>query len=300
MSAGGEYTVQCVWPLAAELGEGPVWVPRDGALWFVDIKGHRVHRYDPASGATKSYDAPDQVGFVVPVEGGGFIAGLKSGLHRFDPATGTFDKVVDVHPEHPDNRLNDCGVDTQGRLWFGSMDDGEEAKTGALYCLDADGRARRMDGGYCITNGPCTSPDGKTFYHTDTVEKIVYAFDLSADGALSNKRVFARIEEAAGWPDGTTIDAEGCVWVALFGGGGVRRYAPDGTLLRFVAFPCPNVTKIAFGGVDLRTVYATTAHKGMGRAERAAHPLAGGLFRFAVDVPGLAPRTVRVGAEKFR
>lgn len=300
MSAKGGYAVECVWPLGAELGEGPVWVPRDAALWFVDIKGHKIHRYDPSSGATNSYEAPDQVGFVMPVEGGGFIAGLKSGLHRFDPASGGFNKIVEVHPEHPGNRLNDCGVDAQGRLWFGSMDDGEEEKTGALYRLEADGRVRRMDEGYCITNGPTASPDGKIFYHTDTVEKIVYAFDLAADGALSNKRIFVRIEDGAGWPDGSTVDSEGCVWVALFGGGGVRRYGSDGTLLRFVALPCPNVTKIAFGGADLRTAYATTAHKGMSQAQRAAHPLAGGLFRFAVDAPGLAPHSVRIGTGKFR
>jgi sugar lactone lactonase YvrE len=292
--------VECVWPLAAELGEGPVWVARESALWFVDIKGHKVHRFHPASGAAQSFDAPDQVGFVMPLATGGFLAGLKSGLHFFDPVSGRFKKILEVHPEHPGNRLNDAGVDTQGRLWFGSMDDDEEACSGALYRLDADGRARIHDEGYCITNGPCASPDGAVFYHTDTVKKTIYAFDLTADGALSRKRVFARIEDNAGWPDGTSIDCEGCVWVALFGGGGVRRYAPDGHLLSFVALPCPNVTKIAFGGADLRTVFVTTARKGMSRAARAAHPLAGGLFRFRTAVPGIAPQPVRVGVQDFR
>lgn len=293
-------SVECIWPLGAQLGEGPVWVPRESALWFVNIKGRKVHRFHPASGEKQSFAAPDQVGFVLPLAAGGFVAGLKSGLHFFDPPSGAFKKILEVHPEHPGNRLNDAGVDGFGRLWFGSMDDAEEAPSGALYRLDADGRARIRDEGYCITNGPCANPDSTVFYHTDTVQKTIYAFDLAADGALSGKRVFARIEEDAGWPDGTSVDSEGCVWVALFGGGGVRRYAPDGRLLSFIALPCPNVTKVAFGGADLRTVFATTAHKDMSPSARAAHPLAGGLFCFRVPVPGIPAQPVRVGVQNFR
>jgi sugar lactone lactonase YvrE len=144
-----------------------------------------------------------------------------------------------------------------------------------------------MDDGYCITNGPATSPDGRTLYHTDTLKKLIYAFDVSAAGELSNRRVFAAIEDGAGHPDGTAVDADGCVWIALFGGWGVRRYSPGGQLLETVALPVANVTKIAFGGDDLRTAYATTARKGLSAAELAAQPRAGDLFAFRVDTPGL-------------
>jgi len=280
---------ECVLRCACELGEGPVW--RDGAIWFVDIKGLRIHRYDPATGEVRSWVAPAQPGFIAPAAAGGWIAGLKTGLHRFDHRTGRFELMAAVEDAGLDNRLNDGFVDGEGRLWFGSMHDGETNPTGALYRLDANG-LRRMDDGYGITNGPAVSPDGRTLYHTDTLKRMLYAFDLAAGGELSNKRVFAEIEDGAGYPDGSAVDAEGCVWTGLFAGWGARRYSPKGEQIGFVKLPVANVTKIAFGGDDLRAAYATTAWKGLSAAEREQQPLAGGLFRFYVDTPGLAQHDV--------
>lgn len=276
---------ECVLRADAQLGEGPVWRAEEDAVWFVDIKGRRIHRYEPVTGAAWSWAAPDQPGFIAPAAGGGWVAGLKSGLHRFDPKTG-FELMTTLEDPALDNRLNDGFVDPQGRLWFGSMHDGETNLTGALYRLDGQG-LKRMDTGYCITNGPAMSPDGRILYHTDTLQKTIYAFDVAANGDLSNKRVFARIEDGAGYPDGPAVDAEGCVWTGLYAGWGARRYSPKGEVVGFVKLPCANVTKIAFGGDDLKTVYATTAWKGLSDADRKAQPLAGGLFRFEVDVPGL-------------
>jgi D-xylonolactonase len=289
MSHGAEAT--CVSALGAELGEGPVWRADEGALWFVDIQGHRIHRFDPATGELRAWDAPAQPGFLAPVEGGGWIAGLKTGLHRFDPGTGGFTHLLTIDDPALDNRLNDGFVDAQGRLWFGSMHDPEVAVTGALYRFDAAGLTQ-SDAGYCITNGPAMSPDGRTLYHTDTLQKVIYAFDVADDATLSNRRVFAQIEDGAGYPDGPAVDAEGHVWSGLFGGWGVRRYSPTGEVSGFVPFPCANVTKIAFGGPDLKTAYATTAWKGLDAAAREAQPLAGGLFAFAVDTPGLPQHEV--------
>ncbi|ACG78876.1 gluconolactonase [Phenylobacterium zucineum HLK1] len=276
----------CVLRADAELGEGPVWRADDDAVWFVDIKGRRIHRYEPVTGAAWSWAAPAQPGFIAPVAGGGWVAGLKTGLHRFEPRGGRFELITAVEDPSLDNRLNDGFVDAKGRLWFGSMHDGETALTGALYRLDERG-LQRCDTGYCITNGPAASPDGRTLYHTDTLQKTIYAFDLSPAGELSNKRVFARIEEGGGYPDGPAVDAEGCVWTGLFAGWHVRRYSPKGELLAKVGFPVANITKLAFGGDDLTSVYATTAWKGLSADEREKQPLAGGLFRFEVDVPGL-------------
>ncbi len=289
MSAGAP---ECVLRSACELGEGPVWRAADKAVWFVDIKGLRIHRYEPESGAAFSWQAPAQPGFIAPVAGGGWIAGLKTGLHRFDPAGGRFELMATVEDASLGNRLNDGFVDARGRLWFGSMHDGETDLTGALYRLDDRG-LRRMDDGYCITNGPAVSPDGRTLYHTDTLKRVLYAFDLAPDGGLSNRRVFAEIEDGAGYPDGPAVDAEGCVWTGLFAGWGARRYSPKGEPIGFVRLPVANVTKIAFGGPDLKTVYATTAWKGLSPAEREAQPLAGGLFRFDVDTPGLPQHDVQ-------
>jgi sugar lactone lactonase YvrE len=174
------------------------------------------------------------------------------------------------------------------------MHDGEVEASGALYCLDR-GVLRRCDDGYCITNGPAMSPNGRTLYHCDTLRRTIFAFDVASDGALSRKRVFACVEADAGHPDGLTVDADGGVWCGLFGGWGARRYSPAGEVAGFVRFPCANVTKIAFGGADLRTAYATTAWMGLSEAARLVQPLAGGLFRFAVDVPGLPQHEVRHG-----
>jgi xylono-1,5-lactonase len=186
-------------------------------------------------------------------------------------------------------------VSPDGALWFGSMHDPETDPSGCLYRLQEDGRCVVLDRGYIVTNGPAWSPCGRFFYHTDTFQRVVYVFDRPAPGSIAGKRVFVKIEDGAGFPDGTTVDSAGCVWVALWGGWGVRRYSPAGELLTTVRFPCANVTKIAFGGDDYRTVYATTAWKGLSATERAAQRLAGDLFRFRADVPGLQPAEIAVG-----
>ena len=182
-------------------------------------------------------------------------------------------------------------MDAKGRLWFGSMDDGENEPSGRLYRFDQGG-LKRMDEGYVITNGPAFSPDGRTLYHTDTLKKIIYAFDMDGEGALSAKRILVRIEDGVGYPDGTVVDAEGCLWIGLFLGWAARRYSPAGALLQEVRFPTANITKLAFGGPDIRTVFATTARKGLDAAALEAQPAAGGLFRFEAEVPGLPQHEV--------
>ena len=269
-------TPECVWPVEAMLGEGPLWSPAEQALWFVDIKKQHIHRYEPATGAKRTYGTPSSPGFLSP-DGDGFIVGLKDGLYRFDPKTGGFALMHRVDADKPGNRINDGARDANGRLWFGTMDNGEVAATGCLYRLDSTGPTA-VEGGICITNGPCSSPDGRVFYHTDTLKKAIYAYDLSPEGGLSNKRVFVEIEDGAGYPDGSIVDAEGCLWVGLFAGWAARRYSPAGKLISTVRFPCANITKLAFAGPT--TVYATTAWKGLDDKALSEQPLAGGLFRF--------------------
>jgi sugar lactone lactonase YvrE len=284
---------QCAWALAAQLGEGPIWSPEEGAVWFVDIKKNRIHRFEPSTRRKRSYETPPSPSFIVAADGGEFIVGLKSGLHRFDPRSGDFALLCEVEPELPDNRLNDGALDPKGRLWFGTMDDAEKEKTGSLYRLDPNGPVR-VDSGYGITNGPCFSPDGRLLYHTDTRANTIYAFDLADDGSAAKKRVFVKIEDGAGHPDGSVTDSEGCVWVCLFHGAAARRYSPAGELLSTVRFPCSNITKLAFGGSELRTAYATSARHHLSEEQLSEQPLAGGLFCFEADVPGLAPGVLNV------
>lgn len=284
-----------IWDLSAPLLEGPVWVARDQALWFGCIKTPRVHRYDPASGERRSWAAPAQCGFVLPSADGKFIAGLQTGLHRFDPVTGGFEMLVDPEPNLPGNRLNDAAVDPTGRLWFGTMDDGERAATGTIYRLGADGRAVASAPPVAITNGPAVSPDGRTLYHVDTLGGHIYACTVAQDGSLTDRRLFVSIPSSEGYPDGPTVDAEGCVWIGLYAGWGIRRYSPKGELLETVRMPVDAITKVAFGGPDLRTVFATTANKHHDAEQAAAQPLAGNLFQFEVDVPGVAGTEISVG-----
>ena len=287
----------CVWAVGAELAEGPLWQAAENAVYFVDIKGRRIHRLSVATGEQRTWQAPDQPGFLAPLAHGTFVCGLPGGLHRFDPASGEFEKLVDVEPHLPGNRLNDGFVDAQGRLWFGSMDDAEEAPSGTLYRVNEIGAALAQDDDYVITNGPAMSPDGRTLYHNDTMRRVVYAFDVAADGALSGKRIFAAIS-GDGHPDGLAVDADGFVWVALFGGWRIERYSPAGELVDQVPLPCANVTKLAFGGDDLKTVYVTTAWKGLTAVERQHQPQAGGLFSFRAPVAGQLQARCTVGFER--
>jgi len=287
-----------IWPLGAPLLEGPVWVERDQALWFTDIKGKKIHRHKPGAGHMlgNSWDAPGQIGFVLPFANGGFAAGLQNGVHRFDERDASFSLIVDPEPRLPGNRINDGAVDPQGRLWFGTMDDGEAGTTGAIYRMGADTQCWRESPLTSITNGPAFSPDGKICYHVDTLGGVIYACEVSRAGALSNRRVFATIPNGEGYPDGPTVDAECCVWIGLYMGWGVRRYSPRGELLETVRFPVDAVTKIAFGGPDLRTVFATTANKHLKPDDLIDQPNAGNLFRFEVDVPGLPGQMIRENA----
>jgi D-xylonolactonase len=285
MQGGAEMDPVSVLAVGATLGEGPVWIGT--AVWFVDIKGHKVHRFDPATKAHKVYEAPDQVGWVLPAEGGGLIAGVKTGLHRLDPETGAFALLHNPEPQFPGNRLNDATTDVHGRLWFGSMDDGESRKTGYLY---------RCANGLCtdsglppvaITNGPALNAEGTVLYHTDTLGQVIYRVPVNDDGSLGAPAPFVTIEDGGGYPDGPVVDVEGCLWTGLYAGWSVRRYDPAGRLIKTIRLPTANVTKMCFGGPDLKTAYATTARKNLDPAALAAQPDAGNLFAFDPGVAGL-------------
>ena len=265
--------------LGATLGEGPIWV--DDALWFVDIKKQRIHRYAPATDDLATWNAPAQPGWILPHVDAGWLVGLQSGLHRFDPDSGAFQLIAPVEEDRPSNRLNDATIDPAGRLWFGSMDDAEDQPSGAVYRADRAGIARVIDG-ICITNGPAIAPDGRTLYHVDTLTGRIAVCAIDSAGNLLDERDFVRIDAADGHPDGPVVDAEGCLWIGLFGGWGVRRYDPAGALMTSVRFPVANVTKIAL--TPDGTAYATTAAKGLDAAALAAQPLAGDLFAFDAGI----------------
>ncbi|WP_308610329.1 SMP-30/gluconolactonase/LRE family protein [Massilia frigida] len=223
--------------------------------------------------------------------GAGFIVGLDDGLYHFNEQTGAFSPLRHIEADLPNNRFNDGFAAADGSLWFGSMDVGETEPTGSLYSLHPGGRLTSVDSGYIITNGPAMSPNGKTLYHTDTLARNIYAFDVLPDGTATRKRLFVATA-GPGHPDGMAVDADGSIWVAMFRGARIDRYNPAGELTGTIAFPVSNITKLAFGDADLRTAFVTTAWKGLSEDERAREPLAGALFAFRTDTPGLAQHTI--------
>jgi len=274
--------------VGAELGEGPAWI--DGALWFVDIKRRRIYRHRPDTGTIDHWDAPQMVGWVLPSVRGDMIVGLQTGPHRFDPATGVFTHIAAVDAHLPANRLNDAAIDARGRIVFGTMDNDEAAASGRVYILDA-GQVTATDiPAIVITNGPAITPTGDRLYHVDTLARTVSAHAIDANGTVAAGEPFLRFSGDEGYPDGAICDAEGGVWLGFYGGWAARRFAPDGRMTDEVRFPVANVTKIALGGADGCTAYATTARQGLDAAALADQPLAGDVFTFRVDVPAAPAR----------
>ena len=283
-----------VLPLECQLGEGPLWDSGRQLVWFVDIKKRLLWRYDPATGTSISTQAPDQIGWVVTTTDGRLLAGLKDGLHVFDPGRYTFTKLADVPGEPANNRLNDACSHPDGSVFFGSMDDGAELETGRFYRFRRGMITPVGPDNICITNGPAVGPDGQQIYFTDTAGKKMVVADIAADGEVGPPRLFVdtSIDFPDAYPDGPVVDAEGCVWSGLWNGGAVVRYSPEGRLLRHVPVPASNVTKVAFGGSDLKTVYITTARIGLDQAALAAQPMAGSLFAFQSEVAGYPQASV--------
>ena len=269
-------------PLQAELGEGPVWDAGRGLLWCVDILAPALHAIDPATRRKMSWSAPKKIGWILPAgPGERLVAGMADGLYEFDPADGRFALLEWMEPHLPSNRLNDATLAPDGTIWFGTMDDRETGNTGRFYRYDGAVRDCGL-APMCITNGPAVSPDGGTLYTVDTLGREIRASKIDSHGGLSDHRLFASILPGDGWPDGVCCDAEGGVWLGLWDGWRARRYGPDGKITGEVRFPVANVTKIAIGGPDGRTAYATSARKGLDSASREAQPLSGDIFTFPV------------------
>lgn len=272
----------------AVLGEGPVWVAAEEALWWVDIKGPAIFRWK--DGALDRFVPPLRVCSLAPTVGGGFIGGTERGFMRIDPVAGRYDPIGTPETDRPFNRFNDGKLDRAGRFWAGTMDDREQEPLGALYRVGKSLDWARIDDGYQVTNGPAFSPDGRTMYHNDSGRQVTYAFDLDADGEASNRRVLARYKEEDGYPDGMTVDAEGCLWIAFWDGWCLRRLSPEGEVLQVVEMPIERPTSCAFGGPEMNRLFVTSARIGLNASALAVQPSAGALFMLETSVRGLPDR----------
>lgn len=279
----------------AELGEGPVWDDTTSRLVWVDITGKRILSTDPSTGSTESVDAPSQVGAVGLVKSGGFVAALEDGLYLEGPSAGAADGDVEqwlclapIEPHDATTRMNDGKCDPTGAFVGGTMArDGREG-TASLYRIDPSGAVQRLLSGLTISNGLAWTADGAAMYHIDTPTRTVmrYAYDPSAVPLTAGRSV-VEIPKSHGFPDGMTLDADGCLWVAFWEGHSVRRYTPEGVLDAIVDLPVGRVTACAFGGPNLDTLFITTAVAEAG--DGADEPEAGALFAAAVGVAGHLP-----------
>jgi L-arabinonolactonase len=280
--------VRCVANPRALVGEGPVWDDGRQVLWWIDVKDPRLFRYDPAGGANREFVMPERIGCIALRAGGGLIGAFMSGFKWIDPDKGAITPIVSPEPDRPGNRFNDGKCDRRGRLFAGTMDNAEFDCTGTLYRLDPDLSVHVMVTDVHLSNGLGWSPDDRTLYYTDSLRRTIWAYDYDLDmGDIANRRVFARVPDAAGVPDGLCVDAQGGVWSAHWGGWRLTRYAPDGQIDRVVELPVPQPSCPAFGGPDLDVLYVSSAAIEMTPADFAKAPDGGGLFTLEVGVRGL-------------
>ncbi len=280
----------------SELGESPVWHPQEQVLYWCDIDGMRVRRFDPASGALAQWSFNCEPASLAPMRDGALLLAMRDGLWRFDAATGSRTPLAAPPYDPAVERFNDGKCDPQGRFWVGTIYEPREPALAALHCL-SDGLLQRRAQGFTTCNGLAWSPDGRTLYVSDTRAHSIYAYDVHpSTGEISGRRTFASFPARAsgqaladygGRPDGAAVDVEGCYWVAMYEGARLLRLSPQGVVLEQVALPVRCPTMPCFGGADLRTLYVTTARAKRPAEELAAEPWAGCVLRLEVDVPGL-------------
>ena len=269
------------------LGEGPVWCPRQQALYWVDIRCPAIRRFDHVSGRIDTWPMPELVGSFALAEDDRILVALSTELALFERASSTFEHVARPPSIGPDQRFNDGKCDRQGRFWVGSMNNVTRAPEGVLYRLDPRGTLVGTLSGIRIPNSLAWSPDGRTMYFADSLLHTIYAYPFDpATGEQGAKRVFAKTTPPA-IPDGATIDSEGFLWSAEYDGWRLTRYAPDGRMDRIVELPVQRPTSCMFGGPDLDILYVTTATQRLTDAELARQPLAGALLALDVGVRGL-------------
>jgi L-arabinonolactonase len=281
-------TVRCVVDCKNILGEVPLWDGREQALYWVDIEGKLLQRLTPASGQVERWVMPERIASFALREAGGLVVAFASGIAFLDLPSLTVTWIARPEADKPGNRFNEGKVDRRGRFWAGTMDDSLAAHTAALYRLDLDRTVSTVLEGVGISNCFVWSREDDRFWFADSLDRKVYSFDYDSRlGSLANRRLFADTAPLGCTPDGGTIDAEGFIWIAMWDGWKVVRFAPDGRIDREVRLPVAKPTSCMFGGPKLETLYITSAAWDLKPEGWAAQPQAGGLFALDVGVRGL-------------
>jgi L-arabinonolactonase len=246
------------------LGEGPLWDVGQQRLYWIDATGMRVYRATAEGAEIRAWDMPSRIGsMAIRKDGKGAICSLAKGFHALDFATGDTTLIAEIEPDRPANWINDGKVDRRGRFFAGTMDSQESGPNGALYRLDPDFKVTKVETGIIVSNGPCWSPDDKVFYFADSWSGEIWAYDYDiATGSLANRRTFTKVNTSnGGAADGSTVDAEGCLWNANVYDSKLYRYRPDGNVERIIEMPVKKVTSVMFGGPNLDILYVTSMAK---------------------------------------
>lgn len=284
--------VNCIAGRGSTLGEGPLWDAARGCLWWIDIDGRKLHRYDPISGKNVTRMLSGRPGFAALHTSGQLVLGIERKVVLCDPSTNTGIILAEVDPDQPGNRINDGASDRDGRLWVGTMDGSVAQPSGALYRLSAEGPVATLTG-IIASNGPVFSADGSWLFHCDTLRRRILRYPLLPDGGVGVGILLRYFTADEGLPDGLACDTEGGLWVALWGGWCVVRLEASGAVTAQIALPTAQVTACAFGGPELRDLYITTAALGLSADAMSAQPDAGGLFVCRPGHQGLTPNSVQ-------
>jgi sugar lactone lactonase YvrE len=291
------HAIKCILASNDTLGEGCLWNKADGCLWWLDIaRPTRIQRLNPATGEYKFWLSEILLTAIAPKASGGFIVGGEDGVYTFDPMSGSVTPFCRPENDLPCNRMNDGAVDPQGRLWLGSMMQnigpaGENlditADTGKLFCINAERQFGVVETAIGVSNGPCWSPDGRTFYFSDSKNQVIYAYEFNGDsGTISNRRVLNDSKDY-GYPDGATVDAEGFLWSARWEGSCVLRIDPKGRIDSIIEVPATRVTCPVFGGENLDVLYLTTSRAHLDAETLARYPQQGGVFACKPGAKGM-------------
>ncbi|MGP4038641.1 SMP-30/gluconolactonase/LRE family protein [Gracilibacillus sp. D59] len=286
---------EVAYEIKALLGEGPCWDERNQILYWTDISGKVIHRFDPETNQNDTFQIGQFVGAVIVAEDGRLVLAAENGFFFYDTVTEQLTSIHDPEVDKPDNRFNDGKVDPAGRFWAGTMQKNDNDPEGALYCLDDKLEVKKKLSGLRTSNGMAWDMKFNRMYFIDTPTRNIYIFDYDLEtGTISNQRVAFQFPEAYGFPDGMTIDTDGMLWIAGWGGGKVSRWNPEtGEVLSTVEVPALNVTSCTFGGKGFDTLYITTARVGMTDEELEKLPLSGSLFLVKTNTTGLP-------ADRFR
>lgn len=292
--------LELVLDVKAQIAEGPFWDQKEQKLYWVDILEKTINIFNPASSENKIMQLEKMIGALIPAENGKLLAALEDGLYLIDAETGEQQFLVNPESNTEETRFNDGKCDPGGRFWVGTMDLEENRPLGVLYCLDQNLDLTEKLNELKISNGLAWSLDNQTMYYIDSPTRKVVAFDYDLETAqISNRRVIIRFTEAEGVPDGMTIDAQGKLWIAHFGGAQVSRWNPEtGEKIGRVDLPVSNVTSCAFGGENLDQLYITTASVGLSEEEKNEQPLAGGIFRYQAGVRGSAAQKFKISRKR--